>query len=103
MAIKKLSKRHLELAQLLFRCLSQRDAARQLNLSEWHVSRVVHSPVFSEYMSRLQDQADDQFFERRKQEMWNATNRTLEIFHDPNSTRPQKIKAAKRILGHRWE
>jgi hypothetical protein len=100
MAIKRLNKRHLELAQLLLHGMKQRDAARQLNLAEWHVSRVVHSPVYREYMNQLQDQADNELFERRRQDMWNAANRTLDAFHDPNSTRQQKLKATRKILGY---
>jgi DNA-binding NarL/FixJ family response regulator len=84
--VKKLNRRHLELAQLLLRGMKQRDVAKQLNLAEWHVSRVVNSPVYREHMNKLQDQADNELFERRRQDMWNAANRTLDAFHDPNST-----------------
>jgi len=99
MAIAKLNERHKQLAQLLFTGLKQRDAARQLNLSESHVSRVVHSPVYREYMNQLQEQADNELFERRRQNMWDAANRTLELFHGVHSTRQQKLRAARRILG----
>ena len=100
MAIAKLNERHKQLAQLLFTGLKQRDAARQLNLSECHVSRVVHSPVYREYMNQLQEQADNELFERMRQDRWNVGKRTLDAFHDPNSTPQQKLKAARKILGY---
>ena len=100
MAIQKLNSRHKEMAQLLMRGKTQRKVAQGIGLSESHLSRICHSPVFREYMSELQNNADDQLLERMKQERWKAVNKTLDAFHDPKSTRSQKLKVASKILGY---
>jgi hypothetical protein len=101
MAIKRLNKRHLEIAQLLLRGRKQRDAARQFGLSEWHLSRVVHSPVFREHMNRLQDEADAAVFEQMQRRYQEIALRNLTVLENAGSTTCQRLKAAGVIFGGR--
>jgi transposase len=99
MAIKRLNDRHKQIAKLLLRGMKQREAAKQLNLSESHVSRVVHSPVFREHMNRLHDEADAAVFEQKRQRYLEIAMSNLSVLENPDSTTCQKLKAAVVILG----
>jgi hypothetical protein len=99
MAIKRLNKRHLELAQLLLRGKKQRSVARQFGLSESHVSRVAHSPVFREHMNRLHDEADAAVIEQKRLRYLEIAMSNLSVLDNPESTTCQKLKAAEVVLG----
>jgi hypothetical protein len=99
MAIKRLNKRHLEIAQLLLRGMKQCEVARKLRLSVWHVNRVARSPIFREEMSRLHDAADAEVFEQKRQRYLEIAMSNLSILEKPNGTTCQKMKAAGVILG----
>jgi hypothetical protein len=99
MAIKKLSPRHLEIAQLLLRGRKQRDIARQFALSESHLSRIVHSNIFRQHLNRLQDEADAAVFEQMRRRYLEIAMSNLSILENPDSTTCQKLKAAEVVLG----
>ena len=65
MAIATLKSKHYELARMLMSGMRQCDIAEELCMSDTQVSIVVHSPLFKQYMSKLQDRANDQCFSVR--------------------------------------
>ena len=98
MAIKKLNRRHLELAQCLLYGRKQREAAKRLNFSEWHVSRICRSPVFIEYMNRLQDEADAAVLETLRMRHKEIVERNIALMRNPRSSKTDRIKAAGALL-----
>jgi hypothetical protein len=99
MAIQKLKERHLEIGRMLSEFKKQREIAHILGLSESHISRVVHSPVFCEYMNKFQDEADAAVLETLRRRYQETVERNLSILENTDSTDRQKMKAAGGILG----
>ena len=98
MAIQKLNSRHKEMAQLLMRGKTQRKVAQGIGLSESHLSRICHSPVFIEYMNRLQDEADATVLETLRMNHQEIVERNIAKMLNPRSSKHDKLRAAGALL-----
>ncbi|MCX5898569.1 MAG: hypothetical protein NTY29_10295 [Proteobacteria bacterium] len=99
MAIKKLNKRHLEIARLLSEFKTQREIAQTLNLSESHVSRVVHSDVFRQYREGQRKERIEQISEEIKRRYWGPYMQSHAALQTPDGSVAQKMRAAEMLLG----
>jgi|GEM_PF-854811 len=101
MPIQKLNLRHKQIAYRLLVGVPQREIAREMKLSESHLSRVKHSAAFIQYISNLERHAEKKTsyaIEYLQEYAKDAVDQLVGILKSADSSNQDKRRAANDIL-----